>query len=93
MKLNNLTPEERNVIVNKGTERPFTGEYTDNFAKGTYIFKQCNSGLISKKMSVFMNLFLNKVYECVVKLSMFGNKEEGCYIFVRAKFKKIKIKN
>ena len=45
MKLNPLTKEEQNVILNKGTERPFTGEYTDNFKKGTYICKQCNSPL------------------------------------------------
>lgn len=45
MKLNSLTKEEQYVILNKGTERPFTGEYTDNFSKGTYICKQCNSPL------------------------------------------------
>jgi len=45
MKLNKLTKEEQRVIINKGTEAPFTGEYTDNFTKGTYICKQCNSPL------------------------------------------------
>lgn len=45
MKLNPLTKEEQYVILNKGTERPFTGEYTDNTAKGTYICKHCNSPL------------------------------------------------
>lgn len=45
MKLNPLTKEEQYVILNKGTERPFTGEYTDNFTKGTYTCKQCNAAL------------------------------------------------
>ena len=45
MKLNNLTKEEERVIINKGTEMPFTGKYTDEFAKGTYICKQCNASL------------------------------------------------
>ena len=45
MKLNQLTDQEKYVILNKGTERPFTGEYTDKFDKGTYICKQCNAPL------------------------------------------------
>ena len=45
MKLNALTDQEKYVILNKGTERPFTGEYTDKFDKGTYICKQCNAPL------------------------------------------------
>ncbi len=45
MKLNPLTDQEKYVILNKGTERPFTGEYTDKFDKGTYICKQCNAPL------------------------------------------------
>lgn len=42
---NPLTPEEKRVILYKGTDRPFTGEYTDKFDKGTYICRQCNSPL------------------------------------------------
>jgi len=42
---NKLTPEEEKVIVNKGTERPFTGEYYNNKAKGTYYCKRCNTAL------------------------------------------------
>lgn len=48
IKMNNwkpLTPEETLVIINKGTERPFTGEYTDTEANGTYICKQCGTPL------------------------------------------------
>ena len=40
-----LTKEEERVIIHKGTEMPFTGEYTDNFEEGTYVCKQCGSEL------------------------------------------------
>jgi peptide methionine sulfoxide reductase msrA/msrB len=45
MKYNELTPQEEAVILGKGTERPFTGLYVDNKAKGTYICKQCDAPL------------------------------------------------
>ncbi len=42
---NSLTNEEKRVILNKGTEYPFTGEYNNHYAKGTYICRQCNNPL------------------------------------------------
>ena len=45
MQLNPLTREEENVIVHKGTETPFTGEYDDFFVEGTYVCRRCNTPL------------------------------------------------
>lgn len=45
IKLNDLTPEERAVIINKGTEAPFTGEYDDFFEGGLYVCRQCEAPL------------------------------------------------
>ncbi|HUS87661.1 MAG TPA: bifunctional methionine sulfoxide reductase B/A protein [Bacteroidales bacterium] len=42
---NVLTPEESYVIKNKGTERAFTGKYTDHREAGTYVCKQCGAAL------------------------------------------------
>jgi len=43
--LNQLTPEETRVIVNKGTEGPFTGEYDDFFVEGSYVCRRCEAPL------------------------------------------------
>lgn len=42
---NTLTAAEARVILKKGTEYPFTGEYTTNHSAGTYICRQCNQPL------------------------------------------------
>ena len=43
MGYNKLTYEEEKVIINKGTEMPFTGEYTDYKEDGTYSCKRCDA--------------------------------------------------
>jgi peptide methionine sulfoxide reductase msrA/msrB len=45
MKYNALTPEEKWVIIDKGTERPFSGKYYLNKEKGVYQCKQCGAEL------------------------------------------------
>ena len=49
MSYRKLTPEEQWVIINKGTERPFTGKYNDFFETGVYTCKQCGAPLYRSK--------------------------------------------
>jgi peptide-methionine (R)-S-oxide reductase len=47
---NDLTPEEKQVIEDKGTERPFTGEYDSFFPPdGKFVCRKCNAPLFSAK--------------------------------------------
>ncbi len=45
MNYNPLTPEEERIIINKGTEAPFTGELLNNKGVGTYVCKRCDTPL------------------------------------------------
>ncbi len=40
-----ITPEEEQVIIHKGTEEPFSGKYNDHFVKGVYTCKRCGAEL------------------------------------------------
>lgn len=47
--MNTLTPEEEDVIIRKGTETPFSGEYDDFFKDGTFVCRRCNAPLFTSK--------------------------------------------
>lgn len=49
MHLNPLTPEEEEVIVNKGTEKRFSGEYEHMEDEGAYVCKRCDAKLYESK--------------------------------------------
>lgn len=49
MKFNELTPEETRIIVNKGTEMPFTGEYVNHYEGGTFVCRRCNTPLFASQ--------------------------------------------
>jgi peptide-methionine (R)-S-oxide reductase len=49
MKYNTLNATEKWVIENKGTERPFSGEYDDFYEKGVFICRRCNAPLFSSE--------------------------------------------
>ena len=43
--LNDLTEKQAQVILHKGTEMPFSGEYDDFFEGGRYVCRQCDAAL------------------------------------------------
>jgi len=42
---NQLTPQERQVIIDKGTERPFTGKFNEHYENGVYTCRRCGAEL------------------------------------------------
>jgi peptide-methionine (R)-S-oxide reductase len=46
---NELTSKEARVIIDKGTEAPFTGEYTDTMEGGLYVCRQCDAPLYTSE--------------------------------------------
>lgn len=46
---NKLNAEEQRIILHKGTEAPFSGQYENFFQKGIYVCKQCGNELYSSE--------------------------------------------
>ena len=40
---NKLSSEEAEILLHKGTEKPFSGEYNKHYKKGSYACRQCNT--------------------------------------------------
>ena len=49
IKFKELTSEEERIIVNKGTEAPFTGEFYKHQETGTYLCKRCDAPLFQSE--------------------------------------------
>lgn len=49
MNKNDLTPQQHHVMVEKGTEMPFSGEYDSHYEKGTYVCGWCNNPLYASE--------------------------------------------
>ena len=47
--LRELTPEEERVMVHKGTEAPFSGQYCEHKGEGVYTCKRCGARLFESK--------------------------------------------
>ena len=45
-----LSPEQYHVLREKGTERPYSGEYTGHFEKGKYVCAGCGYELFTSGM-------------------------------------------
>lgn len=49
MKLKKLATEEKRIIIDRGTEAPFSGEYVNNKETGVYVCRQCEMPLYNSR--------------------------------------------
>ena len=74
-----LTPEQRHVCVERGTERPFTGEYVENHEDGVYRCVVCGADLFDSKTKFESGTGWPSFYEPLKKESV---KEKSDYSFL-----------
>lgn len=65
MQYNKLTPQEEYIMINKGTERPFSGEYENFFEDGIYVCKRCDSKLFTSESKFHSNCGWPSFESCI----------------------------
>ena len=80
----NLTNEEREIIANKGTEAPFSGEYNDHFEQGYFVCRACHNKLYESKKKLVGNAYSKSDWTSSFTSSYSNNNKlydhEGSYL-------------
>jgi len=70
-----LTPDQYKVLREKGTERPFSGEYWDNFENGIYKCAGCGEILFNSNTKFDAGCGWPSFYEAVDKSKIIENDD------------------
>lgn len=73
--LEQLGPESYRVLRQKGTERPFTGEYEKFWEAGTYVCKACGEDLFQSETKFDAGCGWPSFYESIDKLKVVEIKD------------------
>ena len=80
-----ISNEERRILVHKGTEKAWSGRYISNFEKGLYVCKACNNPLFNSDSKFKSNCgwpsFDDEIENAIIRIADYSlgmNRIEIC---------------